>query len=81
MKTKTTDAQSVSTIHTSITSDAKQSQLLDNALPEACKVRTRSDYYYFTAIAFACAGFIIPLFFIGMAICVIKAKRGARHEK
>lgn len=81
MKTKTTGTQSVSTIHTSTASDAKQSQLLDNALPKDCEVTSQSDYYYIAAIAFACAGFIIPLFFIGMAICVIKAKRGARHER
>lgn len=81
MKTKTNDAQSVSTNRTGITSDAEQNHLVDNAIPEDCKIRTRADYYYFTAIAFTCAGLICPLFFIGMVICVIKAKRGTHHEK
>lgn len=59
---------------------SKLNSLITYFLPEDCKVETRSDFYYVTAIAFLCATFVFPPFIVGVITCVIKAKRqkGAR---
>lgn len=44
-------------------------------LPEDCKVRTRADYYYVTAIALFCATFFFHYCLLGSIICVVKAKQ------
>lgn len=54
---------------------SKLNSLATYFLPEDCKVETRSDFYYVTAIAFLCATFVFPPFIVGVITCVIKAKR------
>ena len=46
------------------TTDGKFNSLINYFLPEECKVRSQSDFYYVTAIALASAGFIYPPLFI-----------------
>lgn len=58
------------------TTDGKFNSLINYFLPEECKVRSQSDFYYVTAIALASAGFIYPPLFIGAVACVVAAKKG-----
>lgn len=57
------------------TSDGKFSQFITYFLPEDCKVSTRADYYYVTAIAFLCATFFFYPCIAGAIACVVKAKQ------
>lgn len=76
MKKETTGTQYVP-VHRSV--DGKLNSLINYFLPEDCRVRSRSDFYYVTAIALASAGFIFPLLFIGAVACVIAAKKGGQQ--
>lgn len=60
------------------TTDGKFNSFINYFLPEECKVRSRSDFYYVTAIAFASAGFLFPLLFIVAMACVVLAKKGGQ---
>lgn len=55
--------------------DGKLSSMINYFLPEDCRVRTRADFYYVTAVAFICATLVFPPFVVGAIVCVIKAKR------
>lgn len=57
------------------TTDGKLSQFIAYFLPEDCKVKTRADFYYLTAIAFICATFFFPPCIAGAIACVVKAKQ------
>lgn len=63
----------VPTYRTSTSS--KLSQFIVYFLPEDCKVRTRADFYYVTALAFLCATFLFPPCIAGAIACVVKAKQ------
>lgn len=76
MKKETTGTQYVP-VHRS--TDGKLNSFINYFLPEECKVRSRSDFYYVTALTFASAGFIFPLLFIGAVACVIAAKKGGQR--
>lgn len=62
------------------TTDGKFNSLINYFLPEECKVRSQSDFYYVTAIALASAGFIYPPLFIGAVACVVAAKKGGQND-
>lgn len=57
------------------TTDGKLSQFIAYFLPEDCKVRTRADFYYVTALAFLCATFFFYPCIAGAIACVVKAKQ------
>ena len=75
MKKETTGTHYVP-VHRTI--DGKFNSFINYFLPEECKVRSQSDFYYVTAIALASAGFIYPPLFIGAAACVVDAKKGGQ---
>ena len=81
MKTITPGANSVPTSGTN--AESKKESFLNFFLPEECKIKSSSDFWYVNAIALVCAAFIFPPLIIGAAICVVKAKKGGvkNHEK
>lgn len=58
--------------------EVQKDSLLGILLPEDCRIRTRSDYFYVTSLFFLVAGFIFPPLIIGSAVCVALAKKGAK---
>lgn len=76
MKKQTTGTQYVP-VHRS--ADGKFNSFINYFLPEDCRVRSRSDFYYVTAIALCSAGFLFPPLFIGAVACVIAAKKGGKQ--
>lgn len=54
---------------------SKLNSLITYFLPEDCRVKTRSDFYYVTAIAFVCLTFFFPPCIAGAIACVVKAKQ------
>ncbi len=65
-------------VHAHHTIDGKINSFINYFFPEECKVRSRSDFYYVTAIALCSAGFLFPLLFIVAMVCVILAKKGGQ---
>ena len=57
------------------TTDDKLPSFIAFFLPEDCKVKTKADFYYVTAIACLCATLIFPPCIITAIYCVVKAKR------
>jgi hypothetical protein len=60
--------------------DGKFNSFINYFLPEECRVRNRSDFYYVTAVALISAAFIYPPLIFGAAVCVIVAKRGGNKD-
>ena len=60
--------------------NSHQKSLVDEFLPEDCTINTSSDAYYLGAIVLLCATFIFPPFILGVAYCVVKAKKGDSNE-
>lgn len=75
MRKETTGTQYVPAHHAT---DGKISSFINYFLPEECKVRSRSDFYYVTAIALCSAGFLFPPLFIAAMACVVLAKKGGQ---
>lgn len=57
------------------TTGSKLPSFIAYFLPEECKVRTRADFYYVTAIAFICATLFFFPCIVGAIACVVKAKQ------
>ncbi len=57
---------------------SENNSLWDILLPEECRIKSRSDYFYVTALFFLVAGFLFPPFLIGAVACVLLAKKGGR---
>ncbi|MCS2957618.1 hypothetical protein NXX53_11690 [Bacteroides salyersiae] len=73
MKTKISGTNYVPAYRTS--TGSKLNSFINYFLPEDCKVETRSDLYYVTAIVFLCATFFFFPCIVGAIACVVKAKR------
>ena len=74
MKTKETLGTNYVPAHR-VSTDGKINSVINYFLPTDCKIETRSDLYYVTAIAFLCAAFLFPPCIAGAIACVIKAKQ------
>lgn len=58
--------------------EAQKDSLLGILLPDECRIKSRSDYFYVTSLFFLVAGFIFPPLVLGSAVCVALAKKGAK---
>lgn len=53
----------------------KINSVINYFLPEECRIRNRSDFYYVTAIAFVCGTLLFSPLIVGALVCVYKAKK------
>jgi hypothetical protein len=76
MKFKNQTAQIVPSSETSFVSKIIPS--INRFLPEDCQIKSRSDLFYATAIAFTCATLIFPPCLLGAIVCVIIANKNKK---
>lgn len=58
---------------------SKIRELLNKALPADCQIKTARDAWYLGAIGCLCLSFVFPPVLLGLAYCVVKAKKGGRR--
>ena len=58
---------------------SKIRELLNNVLPEDCQIKTRRDAWHVAAIGCLCLSFVFPPAVLGLAYCVVQAKKGGRE--
>lgn len=58
---------------------SKLRESLNRVLPEDCQIKTRRDAWHVAAIGCLCLSFVLPLAVLGLAYCVVQAKKGGRE--
>ena len=58
---------------------SKIRELLNNVLPEDCQIKTRRDAWHVATIGCLCLSFVFPPAVLGLAYCVVQAKKGGRE--
>lgn len=57
---------------------SKIRELLNRVLPEDCQIKTTRDAWHVVAIGCLCLSFVMPPAVLGLAYCVIQARKGGR---
>ena len=57
---------------------SKLRESLNRVLPEDCQIKTRRDAWHVAAIGCLCLSFVLPLAVLGLAYCVVQARKGGR---
>ena len=58
---------------------SKIRELLNNVLPEDCQIQSTRDAWHVAAIGCLCLSFVFPPAVLGLAYCVVQAKKGGRE--
>ena len=51
---------------------------LNRVFPEDCQIKSTRDAWYVGAIGCLCLSFVLPLAVLGLAYCVVQARKGGR---
>ena len=76
MKNQLPGTKEVPTFHSESEEESFFNWYLRNL--DDCKIKTKSDAYYVSAIALFSLTFLFPPFILGAMYCVIKAKKGEK---
>lgn len=58
---------------------SKLRESLNRVLPEDCQIKSTRDAWYVGAIGCLCLLFALPPAVLGLAYCVVQAKKGGRE--
>lgn len=58
---------------------SKLRESLNRVLPEDCQIQSTRDAWYVGAIGCLCLSFVFPPAVLGLAYCVVQAKKGGRE--
>ena len=57
---------------------SKLRESLNRVLPSDCQIKTRRDAWHVAAIGCLCLSFVLPPAVLGLAYCVVQARKGGR---